>query len=277
MRWLPNALRMLALALGIVALARPQSTHSTTEKFAEGIDIMLVMDVSTSMKAMDFQPNRFQVAKRVASDFIESRVSDRVGLIVFAADAYTQFPLTLDYNFAQQMLADVQMDVIADGTAIGTGIATATNRLRDSKARSKVIILLTDGQNNHGVIDPLTASDVAASMDVRIYTIGVGRRGTAPYPVDHPFMGQTVVQMPVEIDEDMLQTVARKTDGKYFRATSEGSLEAIYREISNLEKTKIEQRIYTDAVERFHWFLWPALLLLLLEALLRNTTFRTFP
>lgn len=273
----PYLLRGTALALGIVALARPQTTHTTNEKFAEGIDIMLVMDVSTSMKAMDFQPNRFVVAKQVASDFIGSRISDRVGLIVFAAEAFTQFPLTLDYDFAQQMLSEVQMDVIEDGTAIGTALATAVNRLRDSKAKSKVIILLTDGQNNHGEIDPVTASEVGQSMSVRIYTIGVGKRGSAPYPIDSPLYGTQTIQVPVEIDEDMLQTVANNTGGKYFRATNSGALEAIYQEISSLEKTKIEQRIYTDALELYHYFLWAAFAFLFLELVLRLFAFRTFP
>lgn len=277
LQWIPTALRYIAFGLAIIALARPQATHTSNEKFAEGIDIMMVMDVSTSMKAMDFEPNRFEAAKRVASEFIASRISDRVGLIVFAAEAFTQFPLTLDYDFAQNMLADVQMDVIEDGTAIGTALATATNRLRDAKAKSKVVILLTDGQNNHGVIDPVTASEVASSMDVRVYTIGVGRKGTAPYPMDSPLFGRQTVQVPVEIDEDMLQNVAKNTGGKYFRATTDGALESIYQEISNLEKTKIEQRIYTDAVELYPYFLWPALLLLLLELGMRATIFRTFP
>lgn len=275
--WISAVLRYVAIVLAIVGLARPQATHTSNEKFAEGIDIMMVMDVSTSMKAIDFEPNRFEAAKRVASAFIASRISDRVGLIVFAAEAYTQFPLTLDYDFAQNMLVDVQMDVIEDGTAIGTALATATNRLRDTKAKSKVVILLTDGQNNHGVIDPVTASEVAASMDVRVYTIGVGRKGTAPYPMDSPLFGRQTVQVPVEIDEDMLENVARNTGGKYFRATTDGALESIYQEISSLEKTKIEQRIYTDAEELYPFFLWPALLFFLLELGLRATLFRTFP
>jgi Ca-activated chloride channel family protein len=272
-RFIPNLLRLLALAFGIIALARPQSTHTSNEKYAEGIDIMLVMDVSTSMKAMDFSPDRFHAAQEVASNFIASRVSDRVGLIVFAAQAYTQFPLTLDYDFAQDMLRDVQMDVIEDGTAIGTALATATNRLKDSKAKSKVVILLTDGQNNHGEVDPLTASEVAATTNVRVYTIGVGKHGKAPYPIP----GQGTVQVDVDIDEPMLKQVAANTGGKYFRATNNGALESIYRDISELEKTKIEQRIYTDAEEVYPFFLWIGLGLLLLEVTLRTTTFRTFP
>ncbi|NBB75091.1 MAG: VWA domain-containing protein [Bacteroidetes bacterium] len=277
LRWLPTALRMGVLALGIVALARPQTTDVIREQYAEGIDIMLVLDTSTSMRAEDFDPNRFEAARTVASEFIDNRVSDRVGLIVFAAKAYTQTPLTLDYNFLQRMLDEVQVGVIEDGTAIGTALAMATNRLKSTEAQSKVIILLTDGQNNRGEIDPVTAAEVAETMGVRVYSIGVGTRGEAPFVVDHPFTGQSRRMMPVQIDEDMLRTVAQQTGGRYFRATSKEGLRTVYEEIDQLEKTEIEERVYTDRDERYPLFLWPAFGLLCIEVLLSTTVLRRFP
>jgi len=277
LRWLPTALRMGVLALGIVALARPQETDVIREQYAEGIDIMLVLDTSTSMRAEDFDPNRFEAARAVASEFIDNRVSDRVGLIVFAAKAYTQTPLTLDYNFLQRMLDEVQVGVIEDGTAIGTALAMATNRLKSTEAQSKVIIVLTDGQNNRGEIDPVTAAEVAETMGVRVYSIGVGTRGEAPFVVDHPFTGQSRRMMPVQIDEDMLRTVAQQTGGRYFRATSKEGLRTVYEEIDQLEKTEIEERVYTDRDERYPLFLWPAFGLLCIEVLLSTTVLRRFP
>lgn len=277
LRWLPTVLRMGVLALGILALARPQVENVIRERYAEGIDIMLVLDTSTSMRAEDFDPNRFEAARDVAGEFIDNRVSDRVGLIVFAAKAYTQTPLTLDYSFLQQMLDEVQVGVIEDGTAIGTALAMATNRLKNTEAESKVIILLTDGQNNRGEIDPATAAEVAATMGVRVYAIGVGTQGEAPFVVDHPFTGQRRQMMPVQIDEEMLRTVATKTGGRYFRATSKDGLRTVYDEIDQLEKTEIEQRVYTDREERYPLFLWPAFGLLCLEVLLSTTVLRRFP
>lgn len=277
LRWLPTVLRMGVLALGIVALARPQVENVIRERYAEGIDIMLVLDTSTSMRAEDFAPNRFEAARDVASEFIDDRVSDRVGLVVFAAKAYTQTPLTLDYSFLQQMLDEVQVGVIEDGTAIGTALAMATNRLKDTEAESKVIILLTDGQNNRGEIDPATAAEVAATMGVRVYAIGVGTRGEAPFVIDHPFTGQRRQMVPVQIDEEMLQTVAQTTGGRYFRATSKSGLRTVYDEIDQLEKTEIEERVYTDRDERYPLFLWPAFGLLCLEVLLSTTVLRRFP
>ena len=277
LRWLPAALRMGVLALGILALARPQEENVTRERYAEGIDIMLVLDTSTSMRAEDFKPNRFVAAQDVAGEFIENRFSDRVGLVVFAAKAYTQAPLTLDYDFLQRMLEDVEVGVIEDGTAIGTALAMATNRLKDTQAESKVIVLLTDGQNNRGEIDPVTAAEVAATVGVRVYSIGVGTRGEAPFVVDHPFAGKRRQMMPVQIDEEMLRTVAKKTGGRYFRATSKEGLRTIYEEIDQLEKTEIEERIYTDHEERYPLFLWPAFGLLFAEVLLSTTILRRFP
>lgn len=273
----PAILRLGALSLGIIALARPQDPSTTRERFAEGVDIMLVLDTSTSMKAQDFRPNRFVAAREVATDFIRERVSDRVGLIVFAAHAFTQVPLTLDYPFLSEMLAAVEVGIIEDGTAIGTALITAVNRLRESEAESKVVILLTDGQNNRGEIDPGTAAEAAAAMNVRVYTIGVGAHGSAPFMADDPFYGQRMMQIPVEIDERMLESVAEKTGGRYFRATNSGALREIYEEIGELEKTKIEERIYTDYAELYHLFLIPAFILVFLEVALTTTRLRRIP
>ncbi len=277
LRELPAVLRIGAVALGVFALARPQERDTIRERYAEGVDIVLVLDTSTSMRAEDFSPNRFEAARDVAAEFIESRTSDRVGLIVFAAKAYTQTPLTLDYNFLLRMLDEVEVGVIEDGTAIGTAIAMGVNRLKNSAAESKVLILLTDGQNNRGEIDPVTASEVAQTMDVRIYSIGVGTHGEAPFPFDDPFGGQRRQMIPVEIDEDMLSSVAKKTGGRYFRATNKETLQSIYVEIGELEKTEIEERFYTDYTERYAVFLWPAFGLLLLELLLSGTRLRRTP
>ena len=277
LRELPAVLRIGAVALGVFALARPQERDTIRERYAEGVDIVLVLDTSTSMRAEDFSPNRFEAARDVAAEFIESRTSDRVGLIVFAAKAYTQTPLTLDYNFLLRMLDEVEVGVIEDGTAIGTAIAMGVNRLKNSAAESKVLILLTDGQNNRGEIDPVTASEVAQTMDVRIYSIGVGTHGEAPFPFDDPFGGQRRQMIPVEIDEDMLSSIAKKTGGRYFRATNKETLQSIYVEIGELEKTEIEERFYTDYTERYAIFLWPAFGLLLLELLLSGTRLRRTP
>ncbi len=277
--WLPDVLRLGALALGIFALARPQELNVTRTRYAEGIDIMLVLDTSTSMRAEDFEPNRFVAARAVAAEFIRSRRSDRVGLVVFAAQAYTQAPLTLDYDFLLQMLADVEMGVIDDGTAIGTALAMGVNRLTSTEhadETSKVIILLTDGQNNRGEIDPRTAAAVAAAMNVRVYAIGVGSEGEAPYVVDTPF-GRQRRMLETDIDEEMLREVARATGGRYFRATSRQALRTIYEEISRLEKTEIEARVYTDRAERYPVFLWPAFALVLLSVALSTTRLRRFP
>jgi Ca-activated chloride channel family protein len=277
LRALPDLLKIAALVLGIVALARPQESDVVRTRSAEGIDIMLVLDTSTSMRAEDFRPNRFEAARDVASEFIDGRVSDRVGLVVFAAKAYTQAPLTLDYDFLQNMLDEVRVGVIQDGTAIGTALAMAVNRLKRTEAESKVVILLTDGQNNRGEIDPITASEVAQAMDVRVYAIGVGSKGTAPFIIDQPFVGQQRQMLPVEIDEDMLRTVAQTTGGRYFRATSKRALRDIYEEIGELEKSEIDERIYTDVDERYSTFLIPAFALLLTGVLLQTTALRRFP
>jgi len=277
LRSVPDLLKVAALVLGILALARPQERNVVRTQTAEGIDIMLVLDTSTSMRAEDFRPNRFEAARDVASEFIRGRVSDRVGLVVFAAKAYTQAPLTLDYSFLQKMLDEVRVGVIQDGTAIGTALAMAVNRLKKTEAESKVVILLTDGQNNRGEIDPITASEVAQAMNVRVYAIGVGSRGTAPFVVDQPFAGQQRQMLPVQIDEDMLRTVAGNTGGRYFRATSKRALRDIYDEIGDLEKSEVDERIYTDVDERYPTFLIPGFGLLLLALTLQSTTLRRFP
>jgi Ca-activated chloride channel homolog len=277
LRWAPGVLRVLGLSLAILAMARPQNLNVIQERFAEGVDIMMVLDTSTSMRAEDFRPNRFEAAKSVGTDFIQGRTSDRVGLIVFAANAYTQAPLTLDYAFLTQMLAEVEVGVIEDGTAIGTALAMAVNRLKETEAKSKVVILLTDGQNNRGELSPETAAEVAKTLGVRVYAIGVGQHGEAPFVVDHPFAGRQRRMVPVEIDEEMLQAVADMTGGKYFRATNNRALSDIYDQIGELEKTKIEERVYTDYEELYPMFLFPGLLLLFVEVLLSTTLFRRFP
>ena len=277
LRHTPAVLRAAALSLAIIALARPQERNVTRERYAEGVDIMMVLDTSTSMRAEDFRPNRFEAARQVGSEFIDGRQSDRVGLVVFAAKAYTQAPLTLDYAFLQSMLGEVEVGVIEDGTAIGTALAMAVNRLKDTEAMSKVIILLTDGQNNRGELSPETAAEVAKTLGVRVYAIGVGARGEAPFVVDHPFAGRQRRMVAVEIDEEMLTKVAQTTGGRYFRATNNQALREIYDEIGELEKTRIEERIYTDYEERYHRFLGPAFLLLMLELALSTTVLRRFP
>lgn len=277
LRWLPTALRMAALTLGIIALARPQDRNDLKQLFAEGVDIVMVLDTSTSMRAQDFKPNRFEAAREVGVDFITGRTSDRIGLVVFAAKAFTQSPLTLDYEFLQEMLSEVEVGAIEDGTAIGTALTVAVNRLKETEAKSKVVILLTDGQNNRGEIDPVTAAEVAKAIGIRVYAIGVGAYGEAPVMIDHPLVGRQQRMMPVEIDEDMLRSVANETGGKYYRATDKQALAAIYDEIGDLEKTKIEEQIYTDFDERYAEFLLPAFLLLLLEVILSSTRLRRIP
>lgn len=277
MRLVPLILRSAGLILLVFALARPQVKNVTRERFAEGLDIIMVLDTSTSMRAQDFKPNRFEAAREVGKEFIDARTSDRIGLVVFAAKAYTQTPLTLDYEFLKRMMDEVDVGVIEDGTAIGTALAMATNRLKDTEAKSKVVILLTDGQNNRGEVDPVTAAEVAEALNVRVYAIGVGAHGQAPVVIDHPFAGRQRRMMEVDIDEDMLKSVAAKTGGKYFRATNKEGLRTVYEEIGELEKTKIEERVYTDFEERYPVFLWPALGLFLIEIALASTRLRRFP
>ena len=274
---LPFALRVIALSMVIIVLARPQSTDNWENTEVEGIDIMLAMDVSTSMMAMDLTPNRIEAAKDVAADFINSRPNDNIGLTLFAGESFTQCPLTVDHAVTLNMLNAVKCDIAAqgiieDGTAIGMGIANAVSRLKESKAKSKVIILLTDGSNNSGEISPEAAAEIAKKFDVRIYTVGVGTNGTAPYPY-----GGRVVQVPVEIDETVLTNIAVTTDGKYYRATSNSKLEEVYQEIDKLERTKLSVKEYSTREEEFQIFALIAFAALLLELLLRNTILKKIP
>ena len=272
------ALRLVALICLIVAMARPQSKLSRQEMKVEGIDIVLAMDVSGSMLAEDFKPNRLEAAKKVAEDFIKGRNSDRIGLVEFAGEAFTQTPLTIDHNVLLSQLSKVKSGVIEDGTALGDGLATAINRVKDSKAQSKVIILLTDGVNNQGSVDPKSAAEIAALYGIRLYTIGLGTRGMAPYPFRTPFGGVQYQNVPVEIDEALMTEMAESTNGgQYFRATNKKSLENIFSEIDKMEKTKIDVTQYNQTKEEYLPFLIIAVLSLVLEIILGVLYFRTTP
>jgi len=270
------ALRMISIGLLVIALARPQTTTSRQDVTIEGIDIVMALDVSGSMLAMDLQPDRLEAAKEVASEFIAGRQNDRFGLVIFSGETFTQCPLTTDHRVIINLFKDIKSGMIEDGTAIGDGLATAVNRLKESTAVSKVIILLTDGVNNMGSLDPLSSADIAKIYGVRIYTIGVGTEGMAPYPVQTPFGIQTQ-NLEVKIDEKLLQQVAAMTDGKYFRATSNRKLREIYSEIDKLEKSKIDVTEFRKKKEEFFPFAFFAFLLITLEVLLRNTVFRSSP
>jgi Ca-activated chloride channel family protein len=272
----PFVLRVVTMAMIIIVLARPQSTNSWQNTEVEGIDIMLAMDVSTSMLAMDLSPNRLEAAKEVATKFIADRPDDNIGLVVFAGESFTQCPLTTDHGVLINLLNAVEFGVIEDGTAIGLGLANAVNRIKDSQAKSKVIILLTDGSNNRGDIAPLTAAEIAKKFGVRVYTIAVGKHGMAPYPFQTPF-GIQYQNVPVEIDEEVLQQIAQMTGGSFFRATDNASLGAIYAEIDQMEKTKLQVREYKKRNEEFFPYLLTALLLLVAEILIRNTLLRRLP
>lgn len=274
LRWLPHLLTYCGLALIIIALARPQLENTTIERKAEGIDITLCLDISSSMLAEDLKPNRFEAAKQVAIDFIDKRISDRIGLVIFARQSFTVCPPTLDYRLLKELLDNVEMGVIDDGTAIGMGIATAINRLKESDAKSKVIIVLTDGQNNSGEIDPSTAADLAISYGIRIYSIGAGSRGTAPYPVQDPIFGKRYQNVKVEIDEEMMTQIAEATGGRYFRATDTESLKEIYATIDELEKTKVDELIFSDFEDLYASYLIGSLVLILFGILLERSFFR---
>ena len=275
LRHLPFGLMMTALSLLIIALARPQTSLSWQDVTTEGIDIVLAMDVSGSMLAEDLKPNRLEASKDVAKQFISSRPSDRIGLVTFSGESFTQSPLTTDHAVLKNLFKDVKNGMIEDGTAIGMGLATSVNRLRNSDAKSKVVILLTDGSNNSGSVPPLTASEIAREFGVRVYSIGVGTNGKAPFPYKNRF-GQTSYQnMEVKIDEATLKEIAQMTGGKYFRATNNRSLEAIYKEIDELEKSKIEVTEYRKKKEEFFPFALIAGILLLLEFGIKNTILRS--
>ena len=269
-------LRMITIIAVILIIARPQSTDNWEKQTTEGIDIIMALDVSSSMLARDLRPDRLDAAKDVAMKFINGRPNDRIGLTIFSGEAFTQCPLTTDHATLLNLFKDVKSGMIEDGTAIGLGLATSINRLRESNAESKVIILLTDGVNNRGEIDPVTAAELANTFGIRVYTIGVGSRGTAPYPVQTPF-GTQYKQMEVEIDEATLQEMAQMTDGKYFRATSNSALKEIYDQIDQMEKTRIETKSFAKKQEEYIWFALIAAVALLMEVVLRATIFRTMP
>ena len=276
---LPIALRCAAVALLIVALARPQSVDEGSTSNTEGIDIVLAIDISTSMLAQDLQPDRIQAAKQVAGNFITDRPGDRIGLVAFAGEAFTQSPLTTDQGTLQTLLGRLRSGVVEDGTAIGNGLATAINRLRESNAKSKVIILLTDGVNNRGEIAPQTAAEIAKAQGIRVYTIGVGTEGMAPYPAVDIYGTPTggTVMAKVEIDEKTLRSIARMTGGEYFRATDKAKLKAIYDQINQLEKSKVEVTEHVTYHEQFLLWALAGLGLLVLEFLFSNLVLKRIP
>ncbi len=269
-------LRLLAIAALIIALARPQTSLSRQDISVEGIDLIIALDVSGSMKAQDFRPDRLEAAKDVAIEFIDGRPADRIGLVIFSGEAFTQCPLTTDHAVLKNLFRDIHNGMIDDGTALGDGLATAVNRLRGSKAVSKVIILLTDGVNNMGSLDPRSASEIAKLYGIRIYTVGIGTIGQAPIPVQTPFGVQTQM-MKVDLDESLLMEIARSTDGKYFRATNNAKLRAIYKEIDKMEKSKIDVTEFRKKKEEFLPFVLVAFILLGIEVLLRYLYLKNIP
>lgn len=270
MRHLGIVLRSLAVAALIVALARPQTSLSWQNTTTEGIDIVIASDISGSMLAEDFTPNRLEAGKNIAIDFIKARPDDRIGLVIFSGESFTQCPFTIDHDVLINLFKDVKNGMIDDGTAIGMGLATAVNRLKDSEAKSKVIILLTDGSNNTGSIPPVTAAEIAKQFNIRVYTVGIGTHGYAPYPVQTPF-GIQYQRMPVDVDEGTLTKIANITGGKYFRATDNRTLKNIYEHIDQMEKAKIAVTQYHKKTELFLPFALIALLCLTVEFLLKNT------
>lgn len=273
---LPFILRMLVFTLVVVVLARPQSTNSWENVTTEGINIMMTLDVSSSMLAEDLKPNRLEAAKKVASTFIAGRPNDNIGLVVFSAESFTQCPLTTDHAVLMNLFNGIKSGIIEDGTAIGLGLANAINRIKDSEAKSKVIILLTDGTNNRGDIDPITAAEIAKTFGVRVYTIGIGTKGKAPYPFQTAY-GVQYQNIDVVIDEEPLRQIASITGGEYYRATSNSSLKNIYTQIDKLEKTKFNVQEYSKKNEEYRLFALLALILLIAEVLLRTTVLRRLP
>lgn len=274
-----SVLRIVALSSLIVAMARPRTVDiSNKTKTTKGIDIVMAVDVSGSMLAKDLKPNRMEALKRVAADFVEERPNDRIGLVVYASEAYTKTPVTSDKAIVEEAIGSIKYDnVLQDGTGIGMGLATAVNRLKDSKAKSKVIILLTDGVNNAGFIEPETAADIAKQYGIKVYTIGIGTNGMAEFPYAIGPNGEFLFQMmKVEIDERLMKNIAKKTDGKYFRATSNDKLAEIYGEINKLETTEIEELKFYDYDEKYRPFVWLAGFLILVEIGLRNTVYKSF-
>lgn len=277
-RFVLPVLRILAIAVLLLAFARPRSGTEVTDVTSEGVDIMMALDVSSSMTAEDFKPNnRLYVAKEELKKFVQRRTNDWIGLVVFARYAYTQCPLTTDYGVLLNFVDQVDFGTVDDGTAIGMGIATAVNRLRESESKSKVIILLTDGENNAGEIDPLTAANLAQAMNIKVYTIGCGKPGNAMFPVQDPIFGKRYVYQPTRIDEKTLQQIADRTGGRYFRARSGEELNEIYATIDALEKTERKVASHVQYKELFHWFTYAGLALLMLEIVLANSYFRKLP
>jgi len=270
-------LRIAVISLIIIVLARPQTILSEQSETTKGIDIVLSLDISSSMLAQDFKPNRLEATKNLAVEFISGRPIDRIGLVIFAGESFTQCPLTTDQAVLINLFQDIKQGMIEDGTAIGLGLANAVNRLKDSKAVSKVVILMTDGVNNTGEIAPLTAADLAAKYGIRVYTVGVGKNGMAPYPVQGFFGRPQLQQVEVKIDEETLRTISEKTDGRYFRATNNNKLKDIYKQIDKLEKSKIDVKKYSTKEDKYLKFAIWAASLLLLEILLRQTFFRSLP
>lgn len=270
--------RIVSIALLIVVLARPQSRSSWKDVKTEGIDIVMSLDISGSMLARDFKPNRLEAAKSVAQDFIDSRPNDRIGLVIFSGESFTQCPLTSDHAIIKNLFADIQTGMVKDGTAIGNGLATAVTRVKDSKAKSKVVILLTDGVNNQGSVAPITAAEIAKAFNVRVYTIGVGTRGKALSPIAmYPDGSYQYGYVDVTIDEESMTEIADMTGGKYFRATDNKKLKEVYKEIDRLEKTIFEEKNFTNKAEHFLPFAISAALLLLIEFLFKNTFLKTTP
>lgn len=276
LRHIPFVLRLVSVAVLIIILARPQSTDNWQSTSTEGIDIVLAMDISSSMLAQDLKPNRLEASKDVAASFINGRPNDNIGLVVFAGESFTQCPLTTDHTVLLNLFKDIQPGIIQDGTAIGLGLANAVSRIKDSQSKSKVIILLTDGMNNAGEIAPVTAAEIAKTFGIRVYTIGVGTKGMAPTPFQTPF-GIQYQNMPVEIDEPTLKQISATTGGQYFRATDNTSLKDIYSEIDQMEKTKISVQEYSKKQEEYKNWALLLFCLLLVEILLRNTLLRNIP
>ncbi len=276
LRHLVLVLQLAAIALFVVVLARPQSSRSWENVTTEGIDIVIALDISSSMLAMDFSPDRLEAAKNVAMDFISGREYDRIGLVVFAGEAFTQCPLTTDRAVLLNLFKDIESGMIEDGTAIGNGLATSVARIKDSDAVSRVVILLTDGENNRGEVAPVTAAEIAKTYGIRVYTVGVGTIGTAPYPFQTAY-GPQIRDVEVKIDEETLQEISRITDGKYFRATDNEKLEQIYKEIDALEKSKIEVREFSRKSEEFLPFALAGIALLILSLILKTTIFKNIP
>ncbi len=276
LRHLPFILRIFTLIFVIIVLARPQTSSSKKNIETEGIDIIISLDISSSMLAQDFKPDRLEAAKKTAFDFIDKRINDRIGLVVFAAESYTQCPVTIDHDVLKNLFKGLKSGLLTDGTAIGMGLATSINRLKDSKAKSKIIILLTDGVNNTGIISPQTAAELAKTFNIRVYTIGIGSYGYAPYPVQTPW-GIVMQQMKVEIDEKLLQSIANLTGGKYFRATNKKGLQKIYDEIDKMEKTKIDVSVYTKKTEVFLTFAIIATILFVCELLIKYLYLKRIP